>query len=192
MHSLSSFTARVLGQAVDFGSAKEVLDVGGGSGAYDIELCRLYPKLESTVYDLEPVTRIAAENAKKAGLDGRVRTHPGNFFTDASFPAGHDMHLFSMILHDWNEEKNRTLLRKSFGALPKGGRVVVSELLVNDEKTGPVPAALTSLNMLVETEGRNYSAAEYAAWIRDAGFRDVETVTFDAPGANGAVVAVKP
>jgi hypothetical protein len=68
---------------------------------------------------------------------------------------------------------------------------VISELLVSDDKTGPAPAALMSLNMLIETEGRNYTAAEYAAWLTQAGFRDIETVWFDAPGANGAVIGHK-
>ena len=96
-----------------------------------------------------------------------------------------------MIMHDWDEEKNKALLRRSFEALAPGGAVVISELLVNDDKTGPAPAALMSLNMLIETEGRNYTAAEYSAWLIEAGFRDVETVAFDAPGANGAVIGHK-
>jgi hypothetical protein len=66
--------------------------------------------------------------------------------------------------------------------LPSGGRIVISELLVNDEKTGPPAAALMSLNMLVETVGRNYTAAEYEQWLHAAGFMDVQTVTFEAPG----------
>ena len=49
-----------------------------------------------------------------------------------------------------------------------------------------------SLNMLIETEGRNYTASEYTAWLQDAGFVEVRTVRFDAPGANGAVIARKP
>ena len=73
-----------------------------------------------------------------------------------------------------------------------GGAVVISELLVNDEKTGPAPAALMSLNMLIETEGRNYTPAEYSAWLEEAGFRHIETVWFDAPAANGAVIGRKP
>jgi hypothetical protein len=68
---------------------------------------------------------------------------------------------------------------------------VISELLVNDQKTGPAPAALMSLNMLIETEGRNYTPAEYGAWLDEAGFGDVRTVWFEAAGANGAVVARK-
>jgi hypothetical protein len=50
-----------------------------------------------------------------------------------------------------------------------------------------------SLNMLVETVGsRNYTSAEYGTWLRDTGFVDVETVWFEAPGANGVVLARKP
>jgi 3-hydroxy-5-methyl-1-naphthoate 3-O-methyltransferase len=59
-------------------------------------------------------------------------------------------------------------------------------------KDGPLDAALMSLNMLVETWGRNYTAAEYRAWLAEAGFLDMETVRFQAPAANGAVIARKP
>jgi hypothetical protein len=97
-----------------------------------------------------------------------------------------------MIMHDWTPEQDLAILRKCFAALPPGGRMVISELLVNDEKTGPPPAALMSLNMLVETVGRNYTAAEYAQWLHAAGFVDIQTLTFEAPGANGAVLARKP
>jgi predicted O-methyltransferase YrrM len=191
MHSLSTMTARALGEAVDFSGFARLLDIGGGSGAYDIELCRRYPGLCATVFDLPHVAEIAAEKIARAGLDERIATRGGDFFGTAPFPTGHDVHLFSMILHDWDEAKNRALLRRSFEALPRGGAVVVSELLVNNDKTGPAPAALMSLDMLIETEGRNYTPAEYAAWMHEAGFRSVETVWFDAPGANGAVIGRK-
>ena len=97
-----------------------------------------------------------------------------------------------MILHDWDEAKNRALLRRSFAALPSGGAVVISELLVNDDKTGPAPAALMSLNMLIETEGRNYTPAEYTAWLEDAGFRGSRDGLVRRAGANGAVIGRKP
>jgi hypothetical protein len=169
-----------------------VLDVGGGSGAYDIELCRLYPNLTATVYDLPHVAEIAAGKIKEAGLSERIGTAGGDFFTDPTFPAEHDVVLLSMIMHDWNEEHDREILRKCWETLPSGGEVIISELLVNDEKTGPPPAALMSLNMLIETEGRNYTAAEYRDWLSQLGFRDIRVVQFDAPGANGAVIGRKP
>ncbi|UEM24742.1 acetylserotonin O-methyltransferase (plasmid) [Skermanella mucosa] len=192
MHALSTMTARRLGEALDFSRFRRLLDIGGGSGAYDIELCRRYPHLRATVFDLPHVAGIAAGKIAEAGLGGRIGTVPGDFFGAAPFPGGHDVHLLSMILHDWDEEKDRALLRRSFEALPSGGLTVISELLVNDDKTGPAPAALMSLNMLIETEGRNYTPSEYAGWMQDAGFREVATVRFDAPGANGAVIGRKP
>ena len=189
MHSLSTMTARKLGEAVDFGRFRRLLDIGGGSGAYDIELCKQYGALRATVFDLPHVAKIAAGKIAEAGFAGRIETAGGSFFEP--LPKDHDVHLLSMILHDWDEAKNRALLRRSFEALPSGGAVVVSELLVNDEKTGPAPAALMSLNMLIETEGRNYTPAEYSTWLEEAGFRQVETVWFDAPAANGAVIGRK-
>lgn len=192
MHSLSTFTARSMGKAVDFTGFKRLMDVGGGSGAYPIELCRQHPHLKATVYDLAHVTEIAARNAEAAGLSDRVETMAGNFFTEPELPGGHDVILLSMILHDWNEEKNLDILRKCSAALPSGGSIIVSELLVNDEKTGPAPAALMSLNMLIETEGRNYTPAEYGAWMKTAGFHDIRTVWFESPGANGVVIGRKP
>jgi len=193
MHSLSIFTARALGEAVDFGGFRDLLDVGGGSGAFDIELCMRYPKLSATVYDLPFVTDIAAEKIAEAGLSDRIGTEPGDFFADPKFPTGHDVILLSMIMHDWSELDDRAILRKCYEALPKGGTVVISELLVSDDKTGPAPAALMSLNMLVETVGgRNYTPAEYSAWLNEVGFRDVRVVWFEAAGANGAVIGYKP
>jgi precorrin-6B methylase 2 len=192
MHSLSTFTARVLGETIDFAPFTRLLDVGGGSGACDIELCRRYPHLRASVYDLPFVTEIAAAKAAGAGLGDRIATVRGDFFTDPAFPAGHDVILLSMIMHDWNETQDREILRKCYQALPRGGAVIITELLINDEKTGPAPAALMSLNMLIETEGgRNYTPAEYRAWLGELGFRDVQVAWFEAPGANGAVIGYK-
>ncbi len=192
MHSLSTFTARALGQAIDLSGARKLLDVGGGTAAFDIELCRLYPDLIATVYELPQVADIAAGKVREAGLPERIGTVAGDFFADSSLPGGHDTILLSMIMHDWAEDRCRAILQKCWAALPSGGRIIIAELLVNDERTGPPSAALMSLNMLVETEGRNYTAGEYHAWLGDLGFQDVRTVWFEAAGANGAVMARKP
>src|SRR4029079_4948893 len=142
----------------------------------DIELCKQYETLRATVFDLPHAAAIAAGKIAEAGLTDRIETAGGSFFEQ--LPKGHDMHLLSMILHDWDEAKNRALLRRSFEALPSGGALIISELLVNDEKTGPAPAALMSLYMLIETEGRNYTPAEYSAWLEEAGFREHQAVRF--------------
>jgi hypothetical protein len=82
-------------------------------------------------------------------------------------------------------------ITRCFDALPSGGAVIVSELMMNDEKTGPASAALMSLNMLIETEGRNYTWAEYTEWLKEVGFREIQRVPVVSPGANGLLVGRK-
>ncbi|MFF8725824.1 methyltransferase [Streptomyces sp. NPDC015171] len=188
---LSRLTARALGEAVDLGGTDRLLDVGGGGGAFAIELCRRFPRLRTTVYDLPFVCAYTEKRVAAAGLSERISLRPGDFFAEPELPAGHDAVLLSMILHDWDEPRNRRLLAACHRALPPGGLIVVSELLVDDDKTGPLDAALMSMNMLAGTWGRNYTAAEYGGWLRETGFRAVRTVRFEGPGANGAVIARK-
>lgn len=67
------------------------------------------------------------------------------------------------------------LLKKVYNSLPQGGVVIVSEWMLNDDKTGPVPCALMGLNMMIETNGgRNYSFAEIARMLEKAGFTKME------------------
>lgn len=193
MYSTSSFTARALAEAYDFSGHSRLLDVGGGAAGFPIELCRRYPDMRATVFDLPHVCALADEKIAAAGRTGTIDTIGGDFPADPALPAGHDVILLSMILHDWDEPTNRALLAKCHAALPPGGAIVVCELLLNDERSGPPDAALMGMNMLVETEGgKNYSGAEYRAWLTDIGFTDARVLLFDAPGANGAVVARKP
>lgn len=135
MYSTSSFTARALADAYDFGAHTRLLDVGGGAGAFPIEFCRRLPDLRATILDLPHVCVRAEERIAEAGLSGRIGTVGGDFLADPGLPDGHDVILLSMILHDWDEPTNRALLAKCHAALPAGGAIVICELLLNDERT---------------------------------------------------------
>lgn len=192
MHSLSTPTGQALASVPDIRTRTRLLDVGGGSGAIAIELCRARPALTATIFDLPHVTDFAAGKIAAAGLSGRITTAAGDLFAPGPYPAGHDIALLSMILHTFTPDQDKQILAKTFACLPSGGLVLVSELLVNDDKTGPPPAALMSLTMLVEDEGRNYTAAEYEHWLTETGFRRTRRIPLDVPGANGAIIAEKP
>ena len=68
-------------------------------------------QLRATVFDLPHVAAIAMGKIAEAGLSDRIDTVGGSFFDH--LPTDHDVHLLSMILHDWDEAKNRALRRKS-------------------------------------------------------------------------------
>jgi len=192
MYSLSAYSARMLAKTVDLSGVRSLLDVGGGGAAYDIELCRAYPDIRATVFDLPFVCELTARRIEGSEFADRIGLHPGDFLNDETLPAGHDAIVLSMILHDWAEPENQRILAKCFDALPSGGLIIISELLVEDDHSGPRLAALMGLNMLVETWGRNYTIGEYRTWLENTGFHDIRTVRFDAPGANGVVIGTKP
>ena len=96
-------------------------------------------------------------------------TIPGDFFTDPLPPA--DLYSVGRILHDWSDEKILRLLTKIYAALPAGGGLLIAEKLL---EPGYVSAHMQSLNMLVNAEGRERSAAEYQALLCAAGFSEAE------------------
>jgi len=191
MYALSITTSQVMADAVDFSKVERLLDVGGGGAANDITLCQRYPGLSASVFDLPFVCELTRHKIEQAGMKDRIRLIEGDFFADAQLPTGHDAILLSKVLLDWSEEDCRTIIDKCFAALAQGGKLIIADLFVDDSKDGPVDAALMSLNMLIETWGRNYTAAEYRAWLNAAGFARLETIRFEAPASNGVVIGSK-
>ena len=139
-------------------------------------------------------TRAACTEADRyiaaSGQAARVRTATLNMFTQ-SWPTGHDAHFLSNILHDWSDETCRLLVKKSFDALPAGGRIVLHEMLMNDDGCGPLPAAAFSVLMLLGTRGRQYTLAELRGFLEPTGFTDVEAFSTGG-GYYSLVVASKP
>src|SRR5258706_2307824 len=92
-------------------------------------------------------------------------------FNDA-VPGDCDLHLFSNVLHDWDEPVVRKLLAKSAAALPSGGMIIVHDAHINAEKNGPLPVASYSALLMNITEGKCYSVAEMKTYLREAGFSE--------------------
>ncbi|HVN05039.1 MAG TPA: methyltransferase [Bryobacteraceae bacterium] len=173
-------------RAVGTEGLHHMLDVGGGSGAYSIAFAQASPDLEVVLLDRPEVLAIARRHIQSAGLAGRVTTRVGDLRTDR-FGAGFDLALVSAICHMLGEDENRDLLRRCREALAPGGRLVIQDFILDEDKTAPRMAALFSLNMLVGTErGASYNATEYATWLREAGFGGVNHVRL--PGPSGLMI----
>lgn len=136
--------------------------------------------MSAIVIDLEPVCQIANQYIKKFGLENRIKTKSLDIFNQ-DLPNDCDVAFLSFILHDYNELKNRSLVKKIFDSLPDGGIIIISEWLLNDEKTGPISSALMGLNMMIETEGgRGYTFVEISKMLKDTGFIDIRKHTLDS------------
>ena len=89
---------------------------------------------------------------------------------------GAEVALLSNILHDWDIHDAREIVRKCSQGLPEGGRIVVHDVFLKDDLSGPLAPALYSAHLYLVTEGRLYSALEVQSWLEEFGFQLVEKI----------------
>lgn len=158
MHGFGRLSSPAVAAAFDLSRFRRLIDLGGASGHLAEAVRERYPQLQAQVFDLPEVAAL---------YPGALA---GDFFTDP-LPAA-DLYSVGRILHDWSDEKIHRLLARIYAALPEGGGLLIAEKLL---EPGYVSAHMQSLNMLIGTEGRERSAAEYEALLRAAGFSKVES-----------------
>jgi predicted O-methyltransferase YrrM len=155
---------------------------------YACSLVTHHPHLSATVFEKPPVDRIAARAIASRGCSAQVNVIAGDMLVEP-LPAGHDAHLYSNVLHDWDEPVVRQLIGKSFDALPPGGAIVIHDAFLNAAKDGPLHVAEYSVLLMHSCEGRCYSTREMERYLSDAGFRDV---TYrDTAAARGVMTATR-
>jgi acetylserotonin N-methyltransferase len=187
MHGQGQISSPEVVNAFDLSRFKRLVDLGGATGHLAVAACRRYPQLRAVVFDLPAAVPLAKEMIGESEVAERIEVAEGDFFVDPLPEA--DLFAVGRILHDWSEAKIKQLLGKIHQRLPTGGALLVCEKLLNDDKSGPRWAVLQSLNMLVCTEGKERSLAEYDGLLKGAGFSTVEGHRTKSP--LDAVLAVK-
>lgn len=188
MHSISMTLAQAWPNIANLSSSRLMLDIGGGSGAHSIGAVLASPDLQAMVLDLQPICEVAQEFIAKYGLQERIGTRVADMWKDP-FPRA-DLHFYSNIYHDWPLESCNFLTEKSFESLESGGRLIIHDVLYNDEKTGPFAPAAYSMLMMGWTEGESYSGVEMSEMLGRVGFKEIQVhSTF---GYYSIVSGIKP
>lgn len=192
MTGLSMQANHFLPKAVDFGQFKHVVDAGGGRGTNAMAIARAFPAIKTSVFDSASVCALAKQTIAEAGLSERVGTWEGNFF-DTPFPPDVDCIVYCHILTIWSTEKNLVLLKRTYDALPVGGKVVIFNMMGNDDDSGPLSTALGSPYFLAIAtgEGMLHPWKDYESALRGAGFTHIERLQDGLPIDHGILVGTK-
>jgi acetylserotonin N-methyltransferase len=175
MHAHSQAAAVGVARHYDFSGVTRLLDVGGGSGCFMVAAAQSHPHLRCTVLELPAMCEVARGYIEAGGVADRVDTCAVDMFRQP-WPLGYDALFFSNVWHDWNVRTGEWLAARAYEALPSGGRILLHEMLLDDDGAGTVTAASFSMMMLLMTQGQQFTAGELKNILEGAGFAKVDVL----------------
>jgi len=184
-HNGSMATAKYLvKKKLQLGGINDMLDVGGGSGAFSYVFTEATPGLRSTVLELPEVCR-TAEGIKKTQSED-VQSRVDFVELDATSPdwpvndTSYDLVLMSYISGSVPESVILPLYKNAFKALKPGGRLLVHDFMANDTLDGPALGALWGLqHVTVNAHGLGLCPAEIIDRMGQAGFEQSKCETME-------------
>lgn len=175
---------------VDLSDAAQLLDVGGGTGAFLASVGAAHPDLQMTLFDLPAVAPAATERFAQAGLSERVDIVTGSF-RDEPLPRGADLISLVRVLYDHADETVLELLQAAHDALPEGGRILISEPMTGGQTPQRAGDAYFALYCMAMRTGRARSSGQIAALLEQAGFTQIQTPKARRPFITSVVTGVR-
>ncbi|XP_030951473.1 caffeic acid 3-O-methyltransferase-like [Quercus lobata] len=146
-----------------------LVDVGGGNGKCLSMVISKYPSIKGINFDLPHVIQSAQSYPG-------IEHVGGDMFHNV--PKG-DAIVMKNILHDWNDENCKKLLRTCYKALPDNGKVVIIELLMPEATVSSMASQYISrldVSMLLNLEGQERTEKEFEALCKESGFSKFQVV----------------
>lgn len=153
--------------ARDFSTAKTVIDVGGGRGTLLASILHVHPHLRGVLFDVPHVIEEAHQHLQAAGMAERCEAVSGDFFQGV--PAGGDVYVLSVVIHDWDDERALRILQNCRRAMGPDGTLLLVEQVIpaNNE---PSLTTFMDLTMMVWPGGRKRTEIEFRTLLASAGF----------------------
>ncbi|MFN3466931.1 MAG: methyltransferase [Candidatus Brocadiales bacterium] len=190
MHNTAMGHAELLARVVPLRGARTLLDIGAGSGAFSIYFCKANPNLKATLLDLPKTLEVTREFVTNYGMKERITLLPGDY--NKSLPKGFDVAFLSHVIHSEGEKEDLALMKRVYRSLNPGGRIMVQDFILKEDKANPPFGSAFALNMLLYTDkGRTYSFGEVKGWLKEAGFESITWPRLPLPRDISIVMAQK-
>ncbi|MFI0511873.1 methyltransferase [Streptomyces sp. WSLK1-5] len=152
---------------VDLAAHRVVVDVAGGNGELLGRLLRAAPHLQGVLLERPHAVEAAEKAFATAGLADRCRFVTGDF--TSWIPEGGDLYVLSRVLHDWDDERCLTILRRCARAMAPGTELLVVERLLPADARLSLAVAW-DVHMLCNVGGRERTESHYRRLLETAGF----------------------
>ena len=190
MHNTAMMVAPILSNEINLSNSKTLIDIGGGAGTYSVFFCKANSNLEATIFDLPGTLEITKELISDSCVFNRISLIEGDF--NKEIKGKYDVAFLSNIIHGEGETENIALIKRVYNALNSGGKIIIQDFILENDKTFPSFPALFSLNMLLFTEnGRTYSFQEVEEWLKAAGFKGIARMNINLPRSISVLVGNK-
>ncbi|MDP6709278.1 MAG: methyltransferase [Alphaproteobacteria bacterium] len=190
-HAGSTGPAMMLAKSLDLGGAEKLLDVAGGTGAYSIAFCEKFPDLTATIIDFPSVIDVAAGFVGDAGMTERIALVGGDALK-TPWPEAQGVVLMSYLLSAVGGGDIAELLERSWNALRPGGRLLLHDFMLDDDRSGPVSTAAFFMTYLaMRTDPVSFTGAQVGSWAEERGFVDIRCDIM-IPEITKIVTATKP
>ena len=174
MQQFGSLRAPAVFDKLELKGAKKALDLGGGSGAFAVELAGRYPELSVVIFDLPDILPLTRGYIEKSGFADRISYTGGDFLVN-EYGSGFDVVFMSNVIHSNGPEEIQNMFRRAYQALKPNCKLVVHDFMPGEDRTAPPWAVTFALNMLVHTEnGDTYTVSEVTDWMAAAGFINIK------------------
>ncbi|WP_413101937.1 methyltransferase [Streptomyces sp. Inha503] len=173
MDHLSTRVARDFAERFDWSGYKDVGDLGGARGHLAAALLEAHPHLSGYCFEPPSAERYLKGHMAELGMSGRVGFVGGDLFTDPIPEA--DVLVYGQVLHGWEDEERRTLVRRAHEALRPGGMLLIYDRMIDEERRDQQRLLYSLYMRLVSPMGSEYRAVDCERWLREAGFPEVRS-----------------
>ncbi|GAB2713147.1 methyltransferase [Kitasatospora kifunensis] len=149
---------------------RTVVDVAGGNGELLARLLTAHPRLNGVLLERPHVIEAARRSLAAAGCGERCDYQVGDF---ADVPPGGDLYILSRVLHDWDDDRCREILRHLARVMPAHADLLVVERVLPDDDS-PSLAVSWDLHMMCNVGGRERRTDHYARLLAEAGLTFVD------------------
>ncbi|MEU9337241.1 methyltransferase [Streptomyces sp. NPDC048290] len=155
----------VIAAAAGAASPATVVDIAGGNGELLAHLLPAHPRLHGVLLERPHVIEAARRTLAAARCADRCVFLAGDF---GDVPPDGDVYVLSRVLHDWDDDRCREILRHCARAMPPEADLLIVERLLPTDGS-PSLAVSWDLHMMCNVGGRERTAAHYAELLADAG-----------------------